>query len=205
MKKLIAKIKNMNPHSRNHIFLRVALWVFVALVVYRFVAFGWEQHKSVFNLTRDANVNGTPVSVVEMKKSDGVIFEPLFISNNRGYVSGMRVARFKAGQKITGGGTVVSVSHSLDLDTGMHVVHTRGASNGAHTVEIKENGFYIPTDALKNGKVFVARDSTAHAVPVNVIRGDAKNTMVTGVSDGDVVITSRVSDGEKVKVIKQGL
>ena len=201
MKKIIAKIKNMDSHRRNHIFLRIALGIFAMLVIYRFVAFGLEQHKSVFNLTRDANMNGAPVSVVEMKKSDGVIFEPLFINNNRAYVSSMRVARFKVGQKINGGGVVVSVSSSLDLDTGMHVIHTRGASNGAHTVEIRENGFYVPTYAVQNGNVFVVRDGVAHAVPVSVVRGDSENTMISGVVDGDIVITSHITDGKKVKII----
>ena len=202
MKKLIAKIKNMDPHRRNHILMRIAIVAFALLVIYRFVAFVVTQHKSVVNLTREAEKNGVPVSVVEMKKTDGVILEPLFINNNRGYVSSMRVARFRAGQKITSGGEVVSVSGSLDLDTGMHVVRTRGAENGAHMVEIRGNGFYVPTDALQNGVVFVVRDDVAHAVPVSVVRGDGENTMITGVADGDIVITSHISDGTKVRVIK---
>ena len=202
MKQLWEKIKNMDSHRRNHILMRIGLVALAILVVYRFVAFGITQHKSVFNLTRDAQLNGAPVSVVEMQKSDGVIFEPLFISKNHGYVSSMRVARFKVGQKITGGGEVTSVSNSLDLDTGMHVVRTRGAADGAHTVEIKENGFYVPTDAVKNGNVFVVRDGVAHIVPVNVVRGDTTNTMITGVNSGDIVITSHITDGEKVRIIK---
>ena len=199
---IIEKIKNMDSHRRNHIVLRIAFGAFLLLVVYRFVSFGVEQHKSVFNLTRDANANGVPVSVVEMTTQDGVIYEPLFINNNRGYVSGMRVARFKAGQHITGGGEVVSVSSSIDLDSGMHIVRTRGASNGAHMVEIRERGFYVPTYAVQNGTVFVVRDGTAHAVSVDVVRGDADNTMIKGISSGEVVITSHVSDGALVKVIK---
>lgn len=192
----------MDSHRRNHILMRIGLGALAILVIYRFVAFGITQYKSVFNMTRDAQLNGAPVSVVEMQKSDGVIFEPLFINNNRGYVSSMRVARFKVGQKITGGGEVISVSNSLDLDTGMHVIRTRGAADGAHTVEIKENGFYVPTDAVKNGNVFVVRDGVAHIISVNVVRGDTTNTMITGVNSGDVVITSHITDGEKVRVIK---
>ena len=202
MKKIIAKIKGKDKQRLRHIVLLVAFGAFLGLVIYRFVAFGLEQHRSVFNLTRDANANGAPVSVVEMKRVDGVIFEPLFINNNRGYVSGMRVARFKVGQKITGGGEVVSVSGSLDLDSGMYIVRTRGAANGAHTVEIRENGFFVPTYAVKNGFVFVVRDGVAHKLPVTVVRGDAENTMINGVKDGDVVITSYITDGALVKVIK---
>ena len=202
MKKMWEKIKNMDSHRRNHIVMRVGVALFAILVIYRFVAFGINQHKSVFNMTRDAEMHGVPVSVMDAKKSDGVIYEPLFVNDNRGYVSSMRVARFKSGQKITGGGEVVSVSASLDLDTGMHVVRTRGATNGAHTVEIRENGFYVPTDAVNNGTVFVVRDGVAHAVSINVVRGDGEHTMITGVSDGDVIITSHIADGDLVRVIK---
>ena len=205
MKKIIAKLKSMDKQRAHHIALYVALGAFLVLVVYRFAMFGIMQHKSVFNLTRDAESNGTPVSVIEMKKTDGVIYEPLFINDNRGYVSGMRVSRFRAGQKITGGGEVVSVSNSIDLDSGMHIVRTRGVVNGAHTVEIKDNGFYVPTYAIQNGVVFIVRDAHAHAVSVKVVRGDADNTMITGVTDGDVVITSHITDGALIRVINRGL
>ena len=202
MNKLISKLKGMNPQRMRHLVLRILFGAFALLVVYRFVMFGMEQNKSVFNLTRDANVNGVPVNVVEIKATDGVIYEPLFINNNRGYVSGMRIARFKAGQKITGGGEIVSVSNSLDLDSGMHIVRTRDVADGAHTVEIRENGFYVPTYAVQNGSVFVVRDGVAQSIQINVVRRDADNTMITGVSDGDVVITSHVTDGAPIKVVK---
>ena len=205
MKKIIDKIKKISPQRLRHIMFGVVAGAFLLLVVWRFVSFGMEQHMSVFNMTRDAQKNGTPVSVVKMQKTDGVIFEPLFINNNRGYVSGLRVARFKQGQKISDGGEVTSVSTSIDLDSGMHIVRTRGASDGAHLVEIRGSGFYVPTYAVQNGSVFVVRDGIAHAVPVVIVRGDADNTMITGVTNGDVVITSHITEGVKVRVIEQGL
>jgi len=202
MNKLKAKLKEMNNQHTRHIFLCILFGLVALMFVYRFVMFGMEQNKSVFNLTRDANANGVPVNVVEMHETDGVIYEPLFINDNRGYVSGMRIARFRVGQKITGGGEIVSVSNSLDLDSGMHIVRTRGVTNGAHSVEIRATGFYVPTYAVQNGNVFVVRDGVAHAVSVNVVRRDADNTMITGVADGDVVITSHITDGALIKVIK---
>ena len=202
MQNIIKKIKSIDTHRITHIVLRIVVIVFAILVVYRFVMFGLMQHQSVFNMTRDSNTNGVPVNVIEMKQTDGIIYEPLFINNNRGYVSGMRVARFAPGQQITGGGEVVSVSQSLDLDSGMHIVRTRGAADGAHTVEIKEKGFYIPTYAVQNGNVFIVRDNVAHIVPIEVVRGDADNTMITDVNNGDLVITSHVTDGALIKVIK---
>ena len=202
MKKITEKIKQLNSQRTRHIVLRVCLGAFLLLVVWRFISFGMDQNRVVFNMTRDAIKNGVPVIVIEMKKTDGVIYEPLFINDNRGYVSGMRVGRFAVGQKISNGGELVSVSRSLDLDSGMHIVRTRGASNGAHMVEIRENGFYVPTYAIKNGNVFVMRENVAHIVPVTVVRGDTDNSMITGVADGDIVITSHVADGELVRVIK---
>lgn len=202
MKKILEKIKNMDPHRFNHILVRSVVVVIVLAFAYRFLSFGFEQHKTIFNLTRDANINGVPVSVVKMEKTNGIIYEPLFINDNRGYVSGMRVGRFSAGQRISGGGEVVSVSRSMDLDSGMHVVRTRGASNGAHMVEIRGNGFYVPTYAIQNGTVFVVRDGAAHAIPVTIVRGDADNTMISGVLDGEVVITSHITDGALIKIIK---
>lgn len=205
MRKITEKIKNLNTQRTRHIVLRIIMVVFALFVIYRFVSFGMEKNMSVFNMTRDAEKNGVPVSVLEMKKTDGVIYEPLFIKNNRAYVSSMRVSKFKSGQKISDGGEVVSISSSIDLDSGMHIVRTRGAADGAHTVEIRENGFYVPTYAVHNGNVFIVRDGVAHSIPVAVIRGDADNTMITGVENGDVVITSHVSEGNKVKVVNQGL
>ena len=202
MKKITEKIKQLNSQRTRHIVLRVCFGAFLLLVVWRFVSFGMDQNRVVFNMTRDAVQNGVPVSVVEMKKTDGVVYEPLFINDNRGYVSGMRVGRFAVGQKISNGGEVVSVSRSLDLDSGMHIVRTRGASNGSHMVEIRESGFYVPTYAIKNGNVFVVRENVAHIVPVTVVRGDADNSMISGVANGDIVITSHVADGDLVRVIK---
>ncbi len=202
MRKVIEYFKNMDPHRFNHILMRIGVGVFALLVLYRFLSFGLMQRQSVVNLTRDAIKNGMPVSVVHMEKTDGVIYEPLFITNNRGYVSSVRVSRFRAGQKITGGGVVTSVSNSIDLDSGMHVVYTRGATNGAHTVEIHETGFFVPTYAVHNNIVFVVRDGVATSVPVSVVRSDLDNAMITGVAVGDVVITSNVNDGALVKIVK---
>ncbi|MBR2286154.1 MAG: hypothetical protein IJ866_01715 [Alphaproteobacteria bacterium] len=202
MRKIIEKIKGMDSHRLHHILMRIAVTIFALLVVYRFVSFFMMQNRSVVNLTRDANQNGAPVSVIEMAQTDGVIYEPLFIKANRGYVSGMRVGRFRTGQKITDGGVITSVAQSVDLDTGMYVVHTRGAADGAHTVEIREKGFYVPTYAVHNGNVFVVRDGVAKSIPVSVVRSDLDNAMITGVANGDVVITSNITDGALVKIIK---
>ena len=202
MRKIIEKIKNLDTHRVTHIALRVVFVAFAMLVVYRFVMFGLMQRRDVFNMARDANANGVPVNVIKMQQTDGVIYEPLFINNNRGYVSSMRVARFAPGQKISDGGEIVSVSTSIDLDSGMHIVRTRGATNGAHTVEIKEKGFYVPTYAVQNGVVFVVRNGVAHGVSVSIVRGDAKNTLIKGVSNDDIVITSHIGEGALIKIVK---
>ena len=84
MRKIIEKIKNLDTHRVTHIALRVVFVAFAMLVVYRFVMFGLMQRRDVFNMARDANANGVPVNVIKMQQTDGVIYEPLFINNNRG-------------------------------------------------------------------------------------------------------------------------
>ena len=200
MKKLWQKISGMDSHRRNHILMRIGLVLFAALVIYRFVAFGLEQHKSVFNLTRDAGANDTPVSVIQMQQTDGVIYEPLFVNNNRGLVSGMRVALFRAGQKI-GDCKIVSVSRNIDLDTGMHVVRTSGCQDGLVYAENKKNGFYIPVSALRGDAVFVVNSGVAELREIVIENRDMEKALIkSGITQGDIVILSNIQNGEKVKI-----
>ena len=78
--------------------------VFIALVafafIYRFYMVAKESNFEVFNIIRNNETNGVPVYVLDMKKTDGVLLEPVTIKNNRGYVSGARLNLFKPGQKI---------------------------------------------------------------------------------------------------------
>lgn len=181
----------------------IALVVILAgWVVFRFAVIGAQNRLNVYNPSRAAASDGVPVSVMEMHMAPGVINEPLTVKNNRAYVSGAHARLLRAGMPV-GAGEIVSVSSNIDLDTGMHVVRTRGVADGMHTAEFRANGYFIPVSAIDNGAVFVVRDGTAHRTPVTIARQDMDTAYITsGLQDGDVVILSRVADGARIKVQK---
>lgn len=171
-------------------------------VLYRFAAIGIMNRIQVYNPSRAAMDAGVPVAVVDVKRAPGVVTEPLTIQNNRAYVSGARAALLRAGMRV-GNGEIVSVSSNIDLDTGMHVVKTRGVADGLNMAEFKTTGYFIPASAVDNGAVYLMRDGVAVRTPVTVARQDLETAYVTsGLKDGDVLILSRVFDGDKVTMKK---
>ena len=175
------------------------LVVLVGWFIYRFVMVAIESRMVVFNPVRDANQNGTLVETIVTDKKDGVINFPIAIQNNRAYVSNRARAKLRAGQKISGGGTIVYVSNSLDYNSGMYVVKTRGANDGVNNVQIPCNGYFIPVYAVRDGVVMVEKSGVAQSVAVNVADQDSKFACISGgLGDGDVVILSKVSDNQKV-------
>lgn len=181
--------------------------VLVALIiwfVYRFVMVAIESRMTVFNPVRDANKNGTPVETITVKKQDGVVNMPIAIKNNRAYVSGRVRAKLRAGQKIADGGAVAGVSNSIDYDSGMYVVQTRGANDGVQNVQIPCSGYFVPVYAVRGAAVMIAKDGThAHSQNVAVTAQDSDMACISaGVQDGDVVILSKVSNNQKVNIQK---
>lgn len=175
------------------------LVVLVGWFVYRFVMVAIESRMVVFNPVRDANKNGTLVETLVAKKQDGTINFPIVIKNNRAYVSGIMRAKLRSGQNISEGGTITSVSGSLDFDSGMYVVQTRGANDGVNNIQIPCSGFYIPVYAVRDGVVMVEKSGVAVSQNVNVTAQDSDIACVSGgINDGDVVILSKVSNNQKV-------
>lgn len=175
----------------------VALWV-----VYRFAMVAAMNRTFVYNPVRAALENGTVVEVLNVTRQNGVIREPVTIKNNRAYVSGARAALLRAGQKI-GDGEIVSVASGIDLDTGMHAVRTRGVADGLQYAEFRANGYFVPVYAVNNATVFVADGDIARARTVRVARQDSETAYITdGLRDGDVVILTRVADGDKIQIKK---
>lgn len=204
MKDIMEKMERVKawmhrPRTKKRMY--AALVVFVALwVVGRFVMIGAENKMFVFNPARSAASDGVVVQVMPAKRTTGVLREPLTVKNNRAMVSGTRIGALHAGQKI-GDGTIVSVAREIDLDTGMHAVRTRGVADGLNFAEYVTTGYFIPSYAITNGVLYVAADGVATARNVQVARTDADMSVVTGgLQDGDVVILSRVSDGEKIQI-----
>ncbi len=174
--------------------------VLVLWVVFRFTMIGIENARSVYNAARVAQTDGVPVVVQQIERTSGVLREPIAVKNNRAYVASGRAHKFGAGQHVAGG-VIVSVSPNIDLDSGMHVVRTRGVADGLQYAEFRATGHFVPVYAVNNGVVMVADGNVARARDVVVARQDAENALIaSGLNDGDVVILTRVSAGEKIQV-----
>lgn len=200
IEKIEQTLKNLNTPKNKKIIYRTLIVLVVLLVGYRFYSVAKESNFKVFNIIRNNMKNGTPVEILKMEKINGVLLEPLTIKNNRAYVSGSRISVFKPGQKI-GNCKIVSVSHNIDLDTGMHVIKTSGCKNGLQYVEKEKNGFYIPVSAIHGNAVYVENNGVAQIRETVIEDRDAQNALIkSGISKGDIVILSNVTENEKIKI-----
>lgn len=195
-------VKKLKTRKSKTIIYTIVIVLIAMAFGYRFYAVSQENNFEVFNIIRNNEANGIPVHVLTMQKTDGVLFEPLTIKNNRGFVSGARRGYFKTGQKI-GNCKIVSVSDNIDLDTGMYVIKTSGCKNGLQYAENKKNGFYIPVSALQGNTVYVVNGDVAKLRQVSVENRDLQNALIkSGINEGDVVILSNVKENQKIKIEK---
>jgi hypothetical protein len=195
-------VKKLKTRRSKTIIYTLFIVLIICAFANRFYAVSQENNFEVFNIIRHNNQNGVPVRVLEMQKTDGILYEPLTIKNNRGYVSGARLNCFKVGQKI-GDCKIVSVSHNIDLDTGMHVIKTSGCANGLQYVENKKNGFYVPASALHGSSVYVVNKDVAEKRDVVIENRDFDNALIkSGINTGDILILSNIQNGEKIKIEK---
>lgn len=180
-----------------YVFVIVGLLFWIGFRITMLVA---QYDQEVFNMSRDIENNGTPILTMTAQNSSGVLHEPLTVEKNRAYVTSGRVGLFRAGQKI-GDGKIVSVSHNINLDTGMYVIKTANVADGLQYVEYTRNGYFVPVGAVVDNNVFVYENGTAVLRKVIVAHSDADVALITqGLHDGDIVILSKVSDGEKVRL-----
>ncbi len=206
MKKIKALIDRVaawvqSQHGKKIIYIvvfgLVAFWVVV-----RFGMIAAQNKLEIYNPARAAAQVGIPVEVIQATRTSGVIREPITVKDNRVYVSGPRAALLRTGQKVCDG-EIVSVASGIDLDTVMHAVRTRGVADGLQYAEFCADGFFIPVHVIENGHVMVAVGDQAMRRPVTVTRQDATTAYVTdGLNDGDIVIMTRVNDGDKIKIVK---
>lgn len=167
---------------------------------YRICAIIGINNRFVFNATRDALENGTPVVVMTAINQSGVLREPLSVKNNTALVSGMRVGLFRVGQHV-GNGEIKSVSSKIDYDSGMYVIKTRNVPDGLQHAEYRRNGYFVPVYAINNSHIFVVNDNVATLRNVVIARQDSEMALITqGLYDGDLIILSRVESGEKIKI-----
>lgn len=195
-------VKKLHTRKSKNVIYTIIVVLIVAVFAYRFWSVSNENNFEVFNIVRHDAQNGVPVRVLEMQKTDGVLYEPLTIKNNRAFVSGVRLSAFKAGQKV-GNCKIISVSQNIDLDTGMHVVRTSGCADGLQYAENKKNGFYVPVSALNGNSVFVVENGIAQSREIVIENRDLENALIkSGINAGDVVILSSIQNGEKIKIEK---
>ena len=195
-------VKKLKTRKSKTVIYTAVIVLILCAFGYRFNVVSQENNFEVFNIIRHNSHNGIPVTVLNMEKTDGVLYEPLTIKKNRAFISGNRLAYFKAGQKI-GECKITSVSRNIDLDTGMYVIKTSGCKDGLQYVENKKNGFYVPVSALHGSSVFVVENGAAQLRDVVIENRDIENALIkSGLNDGDVVILSSVQNGEKIKIEK---
>ncbi len=195
-------VKKLKTRKSKSVIYTIVFLLITLAFGYRFYAVSQENNFEVFNIIRNNEKNGVPSNVVNMQKTDGVLYEPITIKNNRGFISGARLHLFKSGQKI-GDCKIVSVSKNIDLDTGMHIIKTSNCKNGLQYAEINKNGFYIPVSALHGNAVFVVENGVAVLRNVVIENRDMENALIkSGINDGDIVILSNIHSGEKVKIEK---
>lgn len=196
----IFRVKN-TKRATKIIYILVALGL-AFWIGFRITALVSQHEYQVFNIARDVSQNGTPVLTMTAQNLSGALHEPITVENNRAYVTGGRVGLFRAGQKV-GGGQIKSVSQRIDLDTGMYVIKTANVENGLQYVEYNRNGYFVPVYAVIDGHVFVYENGVATLRKVVVAHSDADFALITqGLHDGDIVILSKVADGEKVRIEK---
>lgn len=202
--KLISKIESAiafmkTPRGRKYTSIG-AVGIIILWTVFRFSMIGIEHARVVFNASRDAAENGVPVVTITMSRTSGDLREPIAVKDNRAYVSSGRINKFGAGQHV-GSGVIVSVSGGIDLDSGMHIIRTRGVADGLQYAQYRATGYFVPVYAINNGVVMVADGDVARTRNVRVGRQDAENALVeSGLRDGDIVILTRVSDGDKIQI-----
>jgi hypothetical protein len=176
--------------------------VLVGWVLFRFSVIISENERVIFNASRNAADIGTPVHVMKMLRTDGTLYEPVAVHNNRAYVSANRASKLRAGQRI-GDGKITYVSAKLDYDTGMYLVRTSGVSDGLQMAEFTAHGYFVPLYAITNNSVMVMVDGVAIARDIDIARQDAETAYVSGgLHDGDIVILSTVSVGDMVRIVE---
>lgn len=193
-------VKKLNTRKSKNIIYAIIVFAVVAAFGYRFYMVAMENKFQVFNIARNNLDNGTPVAVLKMEKTDGVLYEPLTIKNNTAFVSGARVNIFRVGQK-SGKCKIVSVSKNIDLDTGMYVIKTKNCTDGLQYIEKEKNGFYVPTYAVNGNSLYVVNNGVATIREIEIEDRDAQKILIkSGINYGDTVILSKVKNNEKIKI-----
>ena len=200
MERIVKFFKIKNPKKIKRLIYLLVVFGLLFWIGFRITALIMQHNQQVFNIARDVSENGTPILTMTAQNTSGVLHEPITVENNRAYVTGNRVGLFRTGQKV-GNGKIASVSQNINIDTGMYVIKTTNVENGLQYVEYTRNGYFVPVYAVVDENVFVYDNGVATLRKVIVAHSDADVALITqGLHDGDIVILSKVSDGERVRI-----
>ncbi|MCL2758117.1 MAG: hypothetical protein FWE64_02215 [Alphaproteobacteria bacterium] len=177
----------------------VAALAVLGIVANRAVQISRENARKVFNVARDVETRGIPVETMRAEIAPGFLREPVAARRGRIYVSGARVRRFSVGQRLSGGGTITSISRNIDLDTGLFLMRTT-APDGNHFAEIPHTGVFVPLYAIHGTTVMIATGGFADARTVDIIARDAERAVVSGIRGGEEIIITRIAPGAKIRV-----
>ncbi|MBQ6110605.1 MAG: hypothetical protein IJL05_04455 [Alphaproteobacteria bacterium] len=195
-------VKKLKTRKYKNIIYVIFICFIVGIFALRFYTVAMERNRKVFNIARNNIANGTPVHVLEMHETDGVLYEPLNIKNNRAYVSGARVKMFNVGQSL-GDCKIISVSNNIDLDSGMYIIKTKKCSDGLKYAQNKQYGFFVPLSAVSGNAVYVVNAGVANVRKIEIVSRDSQNVLVkSGLENGDMVILSDVRNNEKIQIVK---
>lgn len=203
----VSKMKKIQGILRAKKIKHIAFIVFVVVmlgwVAFRFAVIASENARVVFNTSRSASDVGAPVETMTAELKTGVLYTPISAKNNRGYVSAGNISNFKSGQKI-GNGKIISVSKNIDYNTGMYLVRTSGVEDGVAYAEYIDKCFFVPLYAVEDNTVMISSNNIAEKRAVNITHQDSENVCITsGLSQGDIIILSNVSSGQKVQFKQQ--
>ena len=176
--------------------------IMAGLTANRVIHISSENKREVFNADRVAESEGIPVETMLAKVEKSVLREPVAIKNGKIFVSKGRIHKFRPGQTLTSGGKIVSISKTIDMDTGLFAIKTSGDS-GNHFVELEHHGIFVPLSAISNSVITISEKEVATQKQIDVVAADAERAVIKGLTEGDVIILTKVEPKSKIKSVIQ--
>ncbi|MCL2388853.1 MAG: hypothetical protein FWC85_00540 [Elusimicrobia bacterium] len=175
---------------------------FAWAAINRVVQIRREAAREVFNIARFVEVYGLPVETMTARVETRVLNVPVAVRGGIIPVASTRVSEFRQGLSLTSGGSILSVPRRVDLDTGLFSVRASGP-DGNYFMEVPHTGVFVPLYAVLDGLVMLLVNGYSVEREVNIIAQDRQYAAVSGISDGDIIIITRVAPQIKINNVVQ--
>jgi multidrug efflux pump subunit AcrA (membrane-fusion protein) len=217
---------------RKVVYLSIAALSVLAVIV-RIAVVKAERSRTVVSFLSELEHQGVPVMVKELEPIDIPLYTKFTIlgsseQSGSGFVTADIKDKIKAGNDIyfkdkdTPCGVIISVSESIDIDSGMFLVEAEFKSPvlKAGSIEViyantrtLENVLALPNEALgileESYYIWVVEDAKAKKRVVEIgPRNDHKIVIESGVQTGDVVVfrgQNRLKEGLLVNIINKDI